>query len=64
MTTKDILTRLFWTVLAAAGGALAASQTLDIPAVKAAGMVAATAAINYLTLIARSKAAPLPPAGE
>ncbi|HMO51237.1 MAG TPA: hypothetical protein PKA21_08935 [Kiritimatiellia bacterium] len=54
MNTKDIALRLFWTVVAAAGGALVAAQTLDVEALKAAGFVGLTAAINFITLLARA----------
>ena len=55
MQSKDIALRLFWTIVAAAGGALVASQALDVEAVKAAGFVGLTAAINFITLLARAQ---------
>lgn len=55
MNTNDIALRLFWTVVAAAGGALVAAKTLDVEAVKAAGFVGLTAAINFITLLARAQ---------
>ena len=55
MNGKDIGLRLFWTVGAAAGGALVAAQVLDVAALQAAGMVGLTAAVNFVTLLARSQ---------
>jgi len=60
MNMKDIGLRLFWTIVAAGGGALVAANTLDIEAVKAAGFVGLTAAINFITLIARAKVSTSP----
>ena len=55
MHSKDIALRLFWTIVAAAGGALVTAQVLDVAAVKAAGFVGLTAAINFITLLARAQ---------
>ena len=55
MQSKDIALRLFWTIVAASGGALVAAQALDVEAVKAAGFVGLTAAINFITLLARAQ---------
>ena len=55
MNVKEVATRLFWTVVAAAGGALVAAQVMDIEAIKLAGMVGLTAAVNFVTLLARSQ---------
>ena len=55
MNPKEIALRLFWTVVAAGGGALVAANALDVTAFKAAAFVALTAAINFLTLLARAQ---------
>lgn len=55
MKPRDIALRLFWTVVAASGGALVTAQALDVEAVKAAGFVGLTAAINFITLLARAQ---------
>lgn len=55
MNPKEIALRLFWTVVAAGGGALVAANALDVGALKAAAFVALTAAINFVTLLARAQ---------
>ena len=42
-------------MVAAAGGAVGAVTVLDMNAVKAAGMVAMMAAVNFVTLVARQQ---------
>lgn len=56
MTPKEIGKRLFWTVVAAGLGSLATAKALNLDALQVALQVAVIAAINYMTLIARSKA--------
>ena len=55
---KAVAQRLAWTVLAAAGGALLAVPTLDVTALRAAGMAGLVAGINAITLIARRNSLP------
>jgi len=55
MNWKDMGLRLFWTMVAAAGGAVGAVTVLDMDALKAALMVAMMAAVNFVTLVARQQ---------
>lgn len=58
----DTLERLFWTVVAAGLGSLAAGPLLDVTAWQAAGIAALSAGVNYLSILARQHTA-LPPPG-
>lgn len=65
MNLRDTIERLFWTVLAAFLGALAAGPvlSLDLTAIEAAGVAALGAGINFVLLIARTRLAALPDPG-
>lgn len=64
MHLRDTLERLVWTVVAAFTGLLAVGPILDISAIEAAVGAAATAGLNFLTLIARARLAVLPSPGD
>ena len=55
---KAVAQRLAWTVVAAAGAASVAVPTLDVSALRAAGMAGLVAGINAVTLIARRNSLP------
>ncbi|MBM3661000.1 MAG: hypothetical protein FJW95_16065 [Actinobacteria bacterium] len=55
MTNRDLLNRLFWTAVSAAGGVIVAAPTLGLDAAQAAGTAALVAVVNLLTLEARRR---------
>jgi hypothetical protein len=57
---RAIATRLVWTFVSAAGGAVGSMVVLDVSAAKAAVFVGLTATVNALTLVARDQLAALP----
>lgn len=57
MALKDLLARLAWTVLAAAGGNLIGAALFDVTAWKAAALAGLGAGINFVTLYARKRVA-------
>jgi hypothetical protein len=68
---RDWLERLFWTALAAFLGALSAPPVGDVigldislSALEAAFLAAVSAAVNFLSLVARARLAVLPEPGE
>lgn len=63
-TLRDTLERLFWTVVAAGLGSLAAGPLLGVSAWQAAGVAALSAGVNLLSILARQHLAPLPQPGE
>lgn len=64
MKFRDIAERLVWTVVAAFLGGLSVSGIIDITALDAAIASAGAAAVNFLTLVARSRLSVLPEPGE
>ena len=66
MNFRDTIERLFWTVVAAFLGALAAGPVLsvELDALEAAGVAALGAAVNFLLLVARARLAVLPEPGD
>ena len=64
MNLKDTAERLFWTILAAFLGALGVSDAVDISAVQAGLVAAASAGVNFLLIIARYRLSVLPNPGE
>lgn len=65
MNIRDTLERLFWTVIAAMGGALIAPEILsvNISTLEAAAIAGLSAAVNFVTLVAREKLAVVPDPG-
>lgn len=63
MNVRDLLERLWWTLVAAFLGALTVSDLLDISAVQAAIAAAASAGANFLLLVARARLSVLPDPG-
>jgi hypothetical protein len=63
MNFRDTLERMFWTVVSAAGSSLIAAAVLDVDAGKAAVVAGGTAAINFVTIVARARLAVLPDPG-
>lgn len=55
MTTRDLLNRLFWTAVSAAGGVIVAAPALGLDVAQAAGTAALIAVVNLLTLEARRR---------
>ena len=64
MNVRDLLERLWWTLVAAFLGALTVSDLLDISALQAAIAAAASAGANFLLLVARARLSVLPEPGE
>ena len=64
MNIPDVLERLFWTVLAAFLGGLTVGGVLDISTIDAAIVAGASAGVNFLLLVARSRLAVLPEPGD
>jgi hypothetical protein len=64
MKIRDTLERLWWTMLAAFLGGLSVGGALDISTLDAALIAAATAGVNFLTLVARWRLSVLPEPGE
>lgn len=64
MNVRDTLERLFWTLLAAFLGALGTSDLLDITALQAGIVAAASAGVNFLLLVARTRLSVLPDPGD
>lgn len=64
MTIRDTLERLLWTVVSAFTGLMVVSGVLDISALDAAVGAAATAGLNFISLVARARLAVLPSPGE
>lgn len=64
MNIRDTIERLFWTVLAAFLGGLTVGGVLDISTLDAAALAGASAGVNFLLIIARSRLAVLPEPGE
>ena len=63
MNPKDTLERMFWTVVAAAGSSLAMAALTDVDAWQAAATAGGTAAINFVTIVARKRLSVLPDPG-
>lgn len=57
MSITELLSRLAWTAVAAAGGVIVAAPTLDLSVLQAAGTAGLVAAVNLLTLEARRRSA-------
>ena len=67
MNLRDTLERLGWTFVSAFGGIIVATDVADLfntSTLKAAGAAGLVAAVNALTLIARSKVPVLPDPGD
>lgn len=64
MNPRDTIERLVWTVLAAAGGALAGVPLFDITAWEAAAIAGLSAGVNFVTIVARARLAVLPNPGD
>lgn len=64
MRWRDLIERVFWTAVAAAGAALPATIVFDLKVWESAAAVALTAAINAVTVIARNRLSSLPDPGE
>lgn len=64
MNIKDTIERLFWTVVAAGGGSLIAGPLLGVSAWQAAGVAGLSAAVNFVTILARKRLSVLPDPGE
>lgn len=63
MKFRDAIERIFWTAVAAAGGAVAGAAIFDVEAWKAAASAACAAAIDAVLLIARWRLSVLPNPG-
>jgi hypothetical protein len=64
MSIKDTLERLVWTVVAAAGAGLLAGPLISVSIWQGAAFAALTAAINFVTIVARARLAVLPNPGD
>lgn len=64
MNLSQTLERLVWTAVAAGGASLATGPLFGVTPWQSAGVAAASAAINYLTLVARKRLSILPDPGE
>lgn len=62
MGARELLNRLFWTAVSAAGGVLIAAPALGLDALQAAGTAALIAVVNLLTLEARRRTGQTPDA--
>lgn len=63
MNLRDTLERLLWTLVAAFLGALGVSDLIDISAVQAGLTAAASAGVNFLLIVARTRLSQLPDPG-
>lgn len=63
MKLRDALERIFWTAVAAAGGAVAGAALFDVETWRAAAMAACAAAVDAVLLIARWRLSVLPNPG-
>ena len=65
MNIKDYAERLVWTVVADMVGALIAPEvfSVNITTLEAAGIAGLSAAVNFVTLLARQRLAVLPDPG-
>lgn len=63
MKFRDAIERIFWTAVAAAGGAVAGAAIFDVEAWKAAASAACAAAIDAVLVIARWRLSVLPNPG-
>lgn len=63
MNVRDTLERLGWTLLAAFLGAMGVSGVIDISAVQAGLTAAASAGVNFLLIVARTRLDQLPDPG-
>ena len=57
MNWKEIVLRLFWTVVAVGAGALTIDHIPNLEELKVIGVVSLTAAYNFALLLVRSEAA-------
>lgn len=64
MKIRDTIERLFWTVLAAGLGSLAAGPLVGISVWQSAGVTGLTAGVNFLSILARQHTDVLPAPGE
>lgn len=55
MTIRELLSRLAWTVVAAAGGVIVAAPAVNLDVLQAAATTALIAAVNLATLEARRR---------
>jgi hypothetical protein len=58
------LERLFWTAVSAGGASLATGPLFGVSVWQSAGLAAASAAVNFVTLVARKRLSILPDPGE
>ena len=63
MNLQDTLERMLWTIIAASGSSVLAATALDVDAGKAAAVAGITAAINFVTIVARQRLSVLPDPG-
>lgn len=64
MNVRDTLERLFWTVIAAMGGNVAAGAVFDVDVLQAAAMAGCAAGVNFVLIVARKRLSVLPDPGE
>ncbi len=64
MNLRDSAERLFWTVVAAFLGGLTVGDIINISTLDAAIAAAASAGVNFLLIVARSRLAVLPEPGQ
>lgn len=57
MSIRELVNRLVWTAISAAGGVIIAAPVLGLDAAQAAGTAALIGAVNVLTLEARRQLA-------
>ena len=63
MKFRDAIERIFWTAVAAAGGAVAGAAIFEVEAWKAAASAACAAAIDAVLVVARWRLSVLPNPG-
>ena len=63
MNIQDTLERMFWTVVSASLSSVAAASLTDVEAWQAAAVAGGTAAINFITIVARKRLSVLPDPG-
>lgn len=63
MNIRDTLERFVWTVVAAAGSSVVAAGAFNVDVGTAAAIAGGTAAINFVTIVARQRLSVLPDPG-
>lgn len=64
MTAPQVLERIVWTFIAAAGAGLLGGPLLGVSTWQAAGVAGLAAVINFVTLYARQRLSVLPDPGD